>query len=639
MTSSGFRVHRMKFSCRFLIASLLPVIASAQGFDNSSLTGRYYFVHLLAAVGDDGRATDARNLGGSITFDGDGGYTFQGRLGQGNGAPEGSEGAGTYSVQTNAFLTMTNPIENGLRINGRIGAGSEAVLGASTEAADDSYDIFVAVRAPDGGISNGTLNGAYSGASMVFPNGSDSALTTAFLRLSADGSGVFSQASAIGHAVNEQDVNVEQNITNATYVLNGDGTGTASFGSSASLVTGERDIFVSSGGNYLIGFSTGAGGRDILLAVKNFSASANNADWNGKYWIAELARDTVRGAHFYSTATGAVSANGTGAAPHSQRLRPEPGLPTSDSAFIQFYRIDADSTGHLAPFRDVLVTNMAIGAPSGEVPQAFVGGLVLAENDISRQHGLFFGVRMPEISGEGVFLSPLGVVNAASFAPPTYPVSGGTLISAFGSGLATAAEQAQAIPLPTNLGGVSVTVNGVAAPLLFVSGEQINLQVPFGASGSSATIVVNNNGTASNEVAVPLAASSPGIFSVDGTGFGPGTFVHADFSLGLVSEAAPAAPGDTVIIFLTGLGALNPPIPDGAAGPVDPLSRTTDPDLLVLFGSEAGTVLFSGAAPDFVGLYQINVTIPNPVVTGAAVPVAIFTGNAFSCFTDIAIGI
>ena len=103
MRFSGFRVHRMKFSCRFLIAGLLPVLASAQGFDNSSLTGRYHFVHLLASVGADGRATDARNLGGSITFDGDGGYTFQGRLGQGNGLPEGSEGAGTYSVQTNAF--------------------------------------------------------------------------------------------------------------------------------------------------------------------------------------------------------------------------------------------------------------------------------------------------------------------------------------------------------------------------------------------------------------------------------------------------------------------------------------------------------------------------------------------------------
>ena len=627
----------MRFFYCFLIAALLPVAATSQGLDNSSLTGEYHFVHLLASVGGDGRATDARNLGGSMTFDGSGGYTFQGRLGQGNGVPEASEGAGTYSVQSTAFATLTNPIENGLQINARVGAASEVVLGASTEATDDFYDIFVAVKAPDGGVSNGTLNSPYSAATMVLPDGNDSSLTTAFLRLTADGSGSFTQATAIGHDANAQDVNVEQVISNATYLLNGDGTGTASFGSSASLVTGDRDIFVSADGNYLIGFSTGAGRRDILLAVKNFSASANNATWNGSYWIAELARDTVRGAHFYSTATGAIRANGTGAAPHSQRRRPEPGFFPIDSAFIQFYRIDADSTGHIAGFPNVLVTNMAIGAPSGGVPQAFVGGRVDAENFISRSHGLFFGVRMPEISGEGVFLSPLGVVDAASFAPPTYPVSGGTLISAFGSGLAAGTEQAQAIPLPTNLGGVTVTVDGVAAPLLFVSGGQINLQVPFAVSGPSATIVVNNNGTASNEVSVPLAASSPGIFSVDGTGFGPGTVVHADFSL--VSEAAPAAAGETVIIFLTGLGALNPPIPDGAAGPVDPLSRTTDPDLQVSFGGEVGTVLFSGAAPGFVGLYQINVTIPNPVVAGAVVPVIIFTGNAFSCFTDIAIGI
>ena len=97
---------------------------------------------------------------------------------------------------------------------------------------------------------------------------------------------------------------------------------------------------------------------------------------------------------------------------------------------------------------------------------------------------------------------------------------------------------------------------------------------------------------------------------------------------------------ETVVILLTGLGPLDPPIADGAAGPAaEPLSRTTDSSIQVLFGGEAGTVSFSGAAPGFVGLYQINVRIPNPVVTGAAVPVAIFSGNAFSCFTDIAIGI
>ena len=629
----------MKFFCRFLIASLLPVLASAQGFDNSSLSGKYYFVHLLASVNAGGRATDARNLGGSITFDGNGGYTFQGRLGQGNGLPESSEGAGTYSVQTNAFLTMTNPIENGLRINGRIGAGSEAVLGASTEATDNSYDLFVAVKAPDAGISSATLNGAYSGASLALPNGSDSALTTAFLRLVADGSGAFSGASVIGHRAGAQDVNVEQNITNATYVLNGDGTGTASFGSSASLVTGERDIFVSSGGNYFIGFSTGAGGREILLAVKNFSASANNASWSGSYWIAEILVEVGIDAeglvNSYTSATGALRANGNGAAPVSQRQKFD-GLPL-DFGAIQFYRVDSDSTGNLAAFLDPLISNVAIGASADGQPGGFVGAQVLAQNDISSLHGIFFGIRMPDITGDGVFLSPLGVVNAASFAPPTYPVSGGTLISLFGSGLAPSVEQAQTTPLPTSLGGVSVTINGVAAPLLFVSGGQVNLQVPFATSGASATITLNNNGVESNAVIVPAARTSPGIFSVEGTGFGPGTVVHADFSL--VSEALPAAANETVVIFLTGLGPLDPSIADGAPGPeAEPFSRTTDSSIQVLFGGEVGTVLFSGAAPGFVGLYQINVTIPNPVVVGAAVPIAIFTGNAFSCFTDIAIG-
>ena len=286
---------------------------------------------------------------------------------------------------------MTNPIENGLRINGRIGAGSEAVLGASTEATDNSYDLFVAVKAPDAGISNATLNGAYSGASLALPNGSDSALTTAFLRLAADGSGAFSEASAIGHGVNAQDVNVEQNITNATYMLNGDGTGTASFGSSASLATGDRDIFVSSDGNYLIGFSTGAGRREILLAVKNFSVSANNASWNGSYWIAEILVEVginVEGlVNSYTSATGALRANGNGAAPVSQRQKFD-GLPL-DFGAIQFYRMDSDSTGNLAAFLDPLISNVAIGAPANGQPGGLVGAQVLAQNDISSLHGIF----------------------------------------------------------------------------------------------------------------------------------------------------------------------------------------------------------------------------------------------------------
>jgi uncharacterized protein (TIGR03437 family) len=78
-------------------------------------------------------------------------------------------------------------------------------------------------------------------------------------------------------------------------------------------------------------------------------------------------------------------------------------------------------------------------------------------------------------------------------------------------------------------------------------------------------------------------------------------------------------------------------VPDGAPGPSDPLSRTTDPNILISFGGESGTILFSGAAPFFVGLYQVNVTIPNVVTVGPAIPVAVITSTALSDFIDIAI--
>ena len=264
-----------------------------------------------------------------------------------------------------------------------------------------------------------------------------------------------------------------------------------------------------------------------------------------------------------------------------------------------------------------------------------MGATIGGEGQISTQHGIFFGVRVPEITGQGVFLAPLGVLNAASFAPPTYPISGGTLLSLFGSGLAPSEATAKTTPLPTSLAGISVTINGVLAPLFFVSAGQINLQTPFSTSGTPATIVVNNNGELSNGVVVPVEASSPGIFSVEETGIAPGVLTHADFKL--ITEANPALPGETIIIFLTGVGALNPPIADGSAGPADPLSFTTDPNVSVLFGGEEGRIFFSGAAPFFVGLYQINVTIPDTVFPGPAVPVTIATSNAFADFVDVAI--
>ena len=186
---------------------------------------------------------------------------------------------------------------------------------------------------------------------------------------------------------------------------------------------------------------------------------------------------------------------------------------------------------------------------------------------------------------------------------------------------------------------MSVTIDGVPAPLLFVSDGQINLQVPFatGATGgTTASIVVNNNGQLSNTVAAPADLSSPGIFSELQKGLGPGTITHADFRR--ITAEDPAEIGETVIVFLTGLGPVDPPFADGEQPPGDePFARTTDPNIAVTFGGFDGTIFFSGGSPCCVGLYQINVTIPSQVIPGPAVPVTVFTSTAISDFVELAI--
>ncbi|HSH17367.1 MAG TPA: IPT/TIG domain-containing protein, partial [Verrucomicrobiae bacterium] len=418
------------------------------------------------------------------------------------------------------------------------------------------------------------------------------------LRLNANGFGSFPTASATGHAFATGDVTQQQNITNAIYTISSDGLGTAGFGTSSSLFSGGHDIFVSADGNYLIGLATVAGNRQIFVATKEFSTSTNDSRFQGNYWIVELIAEVGR--NEYTTATGAVRGDGAGNISLSERTRTHRGV--FDLGGLNQYALDADGTGFFGPFFDPDVTNFAVGVPGGASPRAFVGAQIGGRGDVSAIHGIYFGVRFPDLNGPGTFLNPHGILNSASFAPPTFPISGGTIVALFGSELASGTEAAQSTPLPTSMRGTSVTVNGVLAPLFFVSPGQINIQVPFATSGGSANIVVNRGGSNSNTVATPVAPSSPGVFTQNVTGIGPGVITHLDFSL--VTPQNPAAPGETVIMYLTGMGALNPPVADGAPGPSNPLSETTDPEIGVSFGGESGTILFSGAAPFFVGLYQ-----------------------------------
>ncbi len=209
----------------------------------------------------------------------------------------------------------------------------------------------------------------------------------------------------------------------------------------------------------------------------------------------------------------------------------------------------------------------------------------------------------------GVLVRNGGVGNAASFAVDQ-PITAGELLSIFGENLAAATASAAGFPLPTELGEARVLVGGLPARLLYVSPRQINLVTPAALAdltGSSTTLVVYNGRQTSPAVRIGVARQAPGVFTMLGNGAGAGAVTHSDGSL--VTHSAPLTPGETVSVYLTGLGPLNPAFPDGLPAPSDPLPRATGPVRLVADGQDA-EVLYAGAAPGFSGLQLVVATLP-----------------------------
>ena len=190
----------------------------------------------------------------------------------------------------------------------------------------------------------------------------------------------------------------------------------------------------------------------------------------------------------------------------------------------------------------------------------------------------------------------------------------------FGTGLVASNLTAKA-PYPTTLNNVTVTVNGTKAPIYSVTHlpqyDQINCLIPYGTTGATATIVVTNGSTPSNTVTVPVAATSPGIYSLDQSGSGSGAIEHANGSI--VNAGNPANPGETVVVYLTGMGAVTPAVADGTASTGNPLNKTVQP--MVYVADQQANVMFSGLAPGFPGLYQLNVTIPMTISSAGNFPV------------------
>ena len=235
-------------------------------------------------------------------------------------------------------------------------------------------------------------------------------------------------------------------------------------------------------------------------------------------------------------------------------------------------------------------------------------------------------------------ISPGGVVNAASFAAAS-PLAPGSYISVFGSNLAGDKPSSGAVPLPLSLGATSVLLNGQALPMVYAGNKQTNAVIPYDAPvNTSAQLIVKNGNTYSIQEDILLAPAQPAIFSADGSGKGAGAIivVKPDGTQFLATPDTPASAGDAVVIFCTGLGAVDTVIAPGAASPSSPLAHTVTP-ATVTIGGLAAKVFFSGLTPGFYGLYQVNAIVPSGVETGPSVPVSIAVGVAASPALTLAI--
>ena len=181
--------------------------------------------------------------------------------------------------------------------------------------------------------------------------------------------------------------------------------------------------------------------------------------------------------------------------------------------------------------------------------------------------------------------------------------------------------------LPTALGESCLTVNGLPVPVLFVSPNQINAQLPFQATGNVA-MVLRTPGGVSDTYNLTVQPQAPSVFRapIQGLDDVVPNIVRAANNLIPVTDSNPIHRNDTLTIYLTGLGQTNPPVEAGDPAPADPIATPLVAPTVRLGGSSL-SVTSSGMVPGEIGQYQITVTVPRSVPLGLSVPLEIRQGS------------
>lgn len=570
----------------------------AQTWDTSGnklLNGSYYFRQVLYLVGyQDGSLSEAVAVYGSINFNGTG--TYSGRVSvfdSSVGSVVNQSINGTYSIAASGFGFIGNPLVAGDAVYGSVNAAG-IFIASSTETQYGYNDMLVAapLASPAPTVSN--FKGTYTLAGMDLSSGTPSSTVDYQVQISPDGVKNLGTITGTGYAGQSGSSAYAQSISGSTYIASGGAMVVTVPQTTNGFLGGQKYLYISPDGNFVFGGSPQ--GWDMIVGVRT---STTSPSFGGLYYQAGLDQDESQllsaGYGNLESYYGSFSAANQAVIGH-QRLLSLFNNNTFDYTYADSYSALKNSA-------------YATSAMSYVVG---MGGVRIGTG-IGPYLGINVALPAPSFSGSGVYLNPTGIVNAASSAPFTAGVAPGELLTLYGTGLADNAVVASSIPFPTSLGNVQVTINGVKAPIYYVAPTQISVIVPYATTQAIAQIQVTTDGNQSNTVTTFTGTTAAGVFSVPPGGLGYAAALHQNGSL--VSEANPAQANETVSVFVTGLGAVTPTISDGNAGPVSPLSQTTNTITAYIGGTQA-TVTYSGLAPQLAGLYQVNVTVPAGLTAG-----------------------
>ena len=635
-----FSIERCGFARIPMLAGLVAATAVGQTFQfdnsgNATLKGPYFVREVvLLNLSAQGGIGEALSVIGMATFDGAGNYKFSGQLtdSASNTGTTSASYSGTYAVAANGFLRIASftltaafPSSSVTFAHGGVGAvGPSAFTASATENSNAVFDLMVGI--PIGSsVSNASLKGAYNAVYLNFAQAAVGQARQASMPLNADGAGGFGAVTATGSATDNARLTA-QTFPSVTYSLSGT-TGSIHFGAAApgvtQLIGGTQSFFVSADGNLLVGGSPD--GYDLLLASPALSSATDTA-FQGLYYLGGLEADnsvwTSQAESLPDAFYGSLNSTGQGSYTSHLRLNAN-GYTVED--LTSGWHSDVQGNGSFIPGDG---SQYWLGA-NGQVVLAMGRG-----NFYSIVVGLHAVNYTPTNPKADVFLNPLGIVNAASFAPPTNPVAPQEMVTLFGSNMSSGTAQASTFPLPTTLANTRVLVNGVAAPLLAVSPTQITILVPTSAASPDftayAAFEVQNNGAVcpagsqcptSKLVTMYTNYTAPGMFTLGQNGFGPAAAENAGYHV--IGSDNPAKPGDIPMLFVTGMGSVTPSLGDGLPSsptgqPLNLIDIYNSSALSVYFDGQASpNIPFAGVAPGYAaGLYQINAQIPSGVSTG-----------------------